>query len=121
MDETQIQNLSDDALLNLAHKKVVEAENAKQEADNLKDEIRRRFNGIKTAIKPSQPNAGFEVKLTYPRKFNEGLARDLLNADELAQITVEKLDGRKAKDLFGKIQYELMTKEDTPRVSFKIL
>ena len=37
------------------------------------------------------------------------------------QITVEKLDGRKAKELFGKVQYDLMTTEDTPRVSFKVL
>lgn len=121
MDETKIQNLDDDALLALALEAVIEAEVAKKKADDFKDEIRRRYDGTKTAIRPSQPNAGFEVQLTYPRRFSEDLARDLLNDQELAQITVEKLDGKKAKELFGKDQYDLMTKSDTPRVGFKVL
>ena len=64
---------------------------------------------------------GIEVKLTYPRKFNEKLARELLTEQELTKITVEKLDGSLAKKVLAPDDYREVTLPDTTRVGFKVL
>jgi len=124
MDRSEsIQNLTDETLIRLAAEAAARQELAKQDADTYKDEIRRRFEGKHTKLSvPQGGNApGIEVKLTYPRKFNEKLARELLTEQELAKITVEKLDGSLAKKVLAPDDYREVTLPDTTRVGFKVL
>lgn len=124
MDRSEnVQNLTDEALIRMAAEAVVRQENAKKEADTYKDEIRRRFEGKHTKISLPQGETapGIEVKLTYPRKFNEKLARELLTEKELAKITVEKLDASLAKKVLSPDDYREVTLPDTTRVGFKVL
>lgn len=115
--DINITDLTDDELVRYGAHFQNEAEQAKAKADAAKAEIRKRFAG-RTLLKSP---VGIEVKLVYARKFSEKLARELLTAEELDQITVPKLDGSLAKDLFGKAQYELMSTEQAARVSYKVL
>lgn len=119
MDRSEsVQNLSDEALITLAARAKARADEAKQEADDYKDEIRRRFEGTKTAIKT---DSGIEVTLTYPRKFDPKLAMELLTDQELAKIMVTKPDGTLAKKVLAPDDYREVTYPDTTRVGFKVL
>jgi flavin-dependent dehydrogenase len=124
-----IQNLSDETLIRLAAEAAARQELAKQDADTYKDEIRRRFavkhtehtKHTKLSVPQGGTAPGIEVKLTYPRKFNEKLARELLTEKELAKITVEKLDGALARKVLAPDDYREVTLPETTRVGFKVL
>lgn len=59
------------------------------------------------------------LEITRPKVFKEALARQLLTEEELAQISVSKVDGNLAKRKFGEDYYEAMTVPGTPRLTLK--
>lgn len=111
-----LSTLSDEELVFLGFTRNQQAAAAKAKADEVKDEIRRRMAGVTQEVFNR-----VEVKIAYPRRFAPDLAKQVLTPNELEQITVPTLDGKRAKELFGMAQYELMSRADTPRVSFKII
>jgi hypothetical protein len=118
-----VQNLPEEVLLDLAHRADVEAALAKAKSDEFKAEIRRRYDGHKTILRKSHDgnDPGFEVKLTYPRRFDPELAMELLTDRELAKIMVTKPDSKLAKQHLSPEDYREVTYADTTRVSFKTL
>lgn len=111
-------NLDDmdlDELLKLGARRDNEAKIAKQGADDVKAELRRRWP---EAVELGEDR--IKAKITHVRKFDEAKAREVLSETELEQITVPKLDSTLAKKKFGEEQYELLSRPDTPRISFKL-
>src|SRR5690606_41397262 len=87
--------MDDDQLLRAAHGLAVEAQAAKARADEAKREIRRRFHGHRILYSTT---TNLQAAISYPRKLHEEEAKALLTEDELARISVGKLDSKLAKE-----------------------
>lgn len=111
-------NLDDmdlDALLKLGAHWDLQTKEAENKAKEVKEVMRRRWpDAVELGEGP------VKAKFTYPRRFDEAKARELLSERELEQITVPKLDSTLAKKKFGEEQYELLSRPDTPRIQFKL-
>ena len=110
--------MDDDQLLRAAHGLAVEAQAAKAQADEAKREIRRRFHGHRILYSTT---TNLQAAISYPRKLHEEKAKALLTEDELARISVVKLDSKLAKERLGSDVFEVISTEDTPRISFKVV
>lgn len=109
--------MDDDHLIRVAHGLAMEAQAAKLRADEAKREIRRRFAGHRILHSTS---TNLQAVITYTRRLDEHKARELLTEAELERITVAKLDSKLAKERLGSDVFEVISKEDTPRISFKV-
>lgn len=110
--------MDDDQLLRAAHGLAAEAQAAKAQADEAKREIRRRFHGHRILYSTT---TNLRVTITHPRRLDEEKAKSLLTEDELARISVVKLDSKLAKERLGSDVFEVISTEDTPRISFKVV
>src|SRR5690606_18281740 len=105
--------MDDDQLLRAAHGLAVEAQAAKAQADEAKREIRRRFHGHRILYSTT---TNLQAAISYPRKLHEEKAKALLTEDELARISVVKLDSKLAQERLGSDVFEVISSEATPRL-----
>lgn len=110
--------MDDDQLLRTAHGLVAEAQAAKARADEAKREIRRRFHGHRILYSTT---TNLQASISYPRRLDEEKAKSLLTEDELSRISVVRIDPKLAKERLGSDVFEVISTEDTPRISFKVV
>jgi hypothetical protein len=113
-DEINFEAMDDAALLAFANKIQAQAASLTDMFEKAKDEMRSR-----------QPRAGVTVhngvtlEAQYKRKFNPGRANDLLSREQIRRITVEKLDGPKAKALLSAEDYEKVSDAQKPAIAIR--